>query len=67
MPAPPALLTVSECARLCSCNRRTILDAIARGRLTAMRLGERGHYRIRRVDLYDWLDSSRPPVGSERR
>ncbi len=55
----PEYLTVAEAAERLRCCERTIRRAIDRGALRAGRLrganAARGSYRIRRVDLDDWL------------
>lgn len=51
-----SLMTVREVAERCRVHAKTVMRAIARGELRAVRLGERGAYRIRPTDLEAWLD-----------
>jgi excisionase family DNA binding protein len=62
------LLTVAEVADRCRVHPKTVMRAIARGELEALRLGERGAYRIRPEDLDSWLDARvvRPPRFARR-
>lgn len=50
------LLTVAEVAETCRVHAKTVMRAIARGELRAVRLGARGAYRIRPADVDTWLD-----------
>jgi excisionase family DNA binding protein len=50
------LLTVAEVAESCQVHGKTVMRAIARGELRAVRLGARGAYRIRPGDVDAWLD-----------
>jgi excisionase family DNA binding protein len=49
-------LTVAEVAGVCRVHAKTVMRAIGRGELTAVRLGERGAYRIRPADLDAWIE-----------
>jgi len=49
------LMTVAEVAAMCQVHRKTVVRAIARGELRALRLGIRGAYRLREEDVEDWL------------
>lgn len=51
------MLTVAEVAESCRVHAKTVMRAIARGELLAVRLGERGAYRIRPADLDAWIDA----------
>jgi excisionase family DNA binding protein len=51
------LLTIGDVADTCRVHAKTVMRAIGRGELRAVRLGERGAYRIRPADLDSWLDA----------
>ena len=48
-------LSTGAAARIAGCHPVTVLRAIERGELAAVRLGEHGHYRIAREDFQGWL------------
>ena len=48
-------LSTGAAARIAGCHPITVLRAIERGELPAVRLGEHGHYRITREDFQEWL------------
>ena len=48
-------LTAGAAARVASCHRTTITRAVQRGELEAVRLGQRGDYRIPPEALLAWL------------
>ena len=50
-----SLVSTGEAAARASCHRTTILRAIERGELRALRLGAHGDYRIPRESLEQWL------------
>jgi excisionase family DNA binding protein len=52
------LLTPTDVAERCQVSTKTVLRAIHRGRLRASRLGEQGAYRIRAVDVEEWIEAS---------
>lgn len=52
------LLTPAEVAHCCQVSTKTVLRAIAAGRLRASRLGRRGAYRVRAADVDAWLDAA---------
>ena len=52
------LLTPAEVAARCRLSTKTVLRAIHSGRLRACRLGARGGYRVRAVDVEAWLEAS---------
>lgn len=49
-----AVLSSGAAARIVGCDRTTITRAIHAGELEAVRLGRRGHFRIRRTALDQW-------------
>ena len=51
------LLTPSDVAERCQVSTTTVLRAIHRGRLRASRLGEHGAYRMREVDVDEWINA----------
>ena len=53
-------LTTGAVAQLASCHRTTILRAIERGELEAVRLGRHGSHRIRVESFEAWLQ----PAGA---
>ena len=55
------LLSTSSVARLVACDRSTVLRAILKGDLEAVRLGRGGSYRIAPESLDAWLR----PAGGE--
>ena len=55
-------LSTGAAARIAGCHPITVLRAIERGELPAIRLGEHGHYRIAREDFQGWL---RPTTTQE--
>src|SRR3954454_13334296 len=63
------LLTPADVAERCQVSAKTVLRAIHRGSLAAIRLGESGAYRIRSIDVEAWIDASRvrPNSRSESR
>ncbi len=52
---PEAPLSAPAVAQLLGCSRATVVRAIQRGELQAMRLGRHGTYRIRREAIDAWL------------
>jgi excisionase family DNA binding protein len=48
-------MSTGEAAALASCHPTTILRAIQRGELQAVRLGRRGDHRIHRQALEEWM------------
>lgn len=67
---PPGLarrfLTTGTAAQLASCHRTTILRAIERGELEAVRLGEHGDHRIRAESFEEWLRPAVPDTKEDR-
>ncbi len=55
-------MTVAEVAAMCQVHRKTVVRAIARGELRAVRLGIRGAYRLREGDVEDWLAARAVPA-----
>lgn len=53
------LLTPAEVSERCKVSTKTVLRAIHGGRLRAARLGTRSAYRIRPVDIEEWIENSR--------
>lgn len=51
------VLTVTDVMQRMHLSRDTVLREIARGKLRAKKFGNRGGYRIRRVDYDEWLAS----------
>jgi excisionase family DNA binding protein len=51
------LLTPGDVAEHCQVSTKTVLRAIHRGRLRASRLGEHGAYRMREVDVDEWIEA----------
>ena len=62
-PATRRFLTTGTAAELAACHRTTILRAIERGELEAVRLGQHGDHRIRAESFEQWLT----PVGRDER
>jgi excisionase family DNA binding protein len=58
-------LTTGAAAQLASCHRTTILRAIERGELEAVRLGRAGDYRIAPEALEEWLRPAGPDDQEE--
>jgi len=54
-------LSTGAAARIAGCHPVTVLRAIERGELAAVRLGEHGHYRIAREDFQGWLRPTATP------
>ena len=50
-----SLISTGTAAGVAACHRTTILRAIQRGELEAVRLGQRGDYRIPPEALLAWL------------
>lgn len=63
MTARRPLLSTGSAAALAGCHRVTIVRAILAGELEAVRLGERGDYRIRPDALNDWITPARNRRG----
>ena len=53
------LLTTAEAARVAACSQVTIRRAAESGRLRALRLGQRGDYRIQPDALNEWMHPRR--------
>jgi excisionase family DNA binding protein len=49
------LMTVSDVAMMCQVSTKTVRRAIARGELSAARLGSRAAYRLRHEDVDAWI------------
>jgi excisionase family DNA binding protein len=52
------LLTPGDVARRCQVSTKTVLRAIQAGRLRASRLGQRGAYRVREIDVDVWIEGA---------
>lgn len=65
-PAAGALVSTADAAEIASCHRLTIVRAIERGELAAVRLGRTGHYRIERESLTAWLEPVAPMQEGSR-
>ena len=52
------LLTPNDVAAYCQVSPKTVLRAIQSGRLSAVRLGVRGAYRVSQADMETWLTES---------
>jgi len=57
----PRSLSTGAAARVACCHRTTIVRAIERGELKAVRLGRKGDYRVPVDALNQWLR----PAGSD--
>jgi excisionase family DNA binding protein len=55
----PDILSVPEACRLLSVHRNTLYKLIRAGELPAFRLITGGHWRFRRTDLAEWLETRR--------
>jgi excisionase family DNA binding protein len=53
----PDILSVPEACRLLSVHRNTLYKLIRAGELPAFRLITGGHWRFRRTDLAEWLET----------
>ena len=51
----PTLMTMSDVATMCQVSTKTVRRAIARGELSAARLGSRAAYRLRHEDVDAWI------------
>ena len=62
------LLTPADVARRCQVSTKTVLRAIQAGRLRASRLGQKGAYRVREIDVDVWIEAAivEPPAGRYR-
>lgn len=60
-------MSTGAAAALASCDRTTILRAIQRGELEAVRLGRTGDYRIPTDALAAWLKPAHDPEETTRR
>ena len=58
--APSRLLSTGAASRVASCHRSTIVRAIERGELEAVRLGRKGDYRVPVDALNQWLRPAGP-------
>jgi excisionase family DNA binding protein len=52
------LLTPADVARRCQISTKTVLRAIQAGRLRASRLGQKGAYRVREIDVDMWIEAA---------
>jgi excisionase family DNA binding protein len=59
-PTTDEVLTVDEVAAALRVPRENVLRAIRKGELRAKKFGNRGGYRIRRVDYEEWLATPTP-------
>ena len=50
-------MTVAQVAEICQVHGKTVMRAIMRGELRAVRIGARGAHRIRPADVDAWLES----------
>lgn len=60
VPEPPALMTAERVAQLTGLHYQTVLEAIRRGDLRALKLGNR--WRVRPADYDAWLDAHLAPA-----
>jgi excisionase family DNA binding protein len=58
-------LSTGSAAALASCHRTTILRAIERGELQAVRLGRTGDYRVDAAALAAWLRPGHDPATAK--
>lgn len=61
----PRSLTTGAAAQLAGCHRTTVLRAIARGELDAVRLGRHGDHRIPAESFEEWLRPAGPDDQEE--
>lgn len=58
------ILSVPEACRFLSVHRNTLYKLIRAGELPAFRLITGGHWRFRKGDLFEWLESRRARSGA---